>query len=204
MIIYNKFLGPTTAVHLLHSQATISSRIYESYDQRWHHTWEVAKAGDGLIRVEKPPSEERPAPAPKPVDLQIERDIIERLLNAYFTDIAPILPVITQQEFLANPSPPPILLYSMCLVAAARRDVPQNVFDAIRYMVNSLIKAEDVLSTASIVNVQSLLILSMVDDCHSQFVPTALSALWIRLGTAIRMVGVYFNTIVHAQTRFVT
>ena len=194
MIVYNNHLGPTTAVHLLHSQATISSRIYESYDQRWHHKWEVSKSGDGLIRVEEPPSEEQPAPAPKPVDMQIERGIIERLLNAYFTDFASILPVITQQEFLTNPSPPPILLYSMCLVAAARRDVPQGVFDAIRYMVNNLIKVEDVLSTASIVNVQSLLILSMVGDCHSQFVPTALSALWIRLGTAIRMVGVYLNT----------
>lgn len=191
--------GPTTAVHLLHSQATISSRIYESYDQRWHHTWEVAKAGDGLIRVEEPPSEDQPAPVSKPVDMRIERDIIERLLNAYFTDIAPILPIITQQEFLANPSPPPILLYSMCLVAAARRDVPQGVFDTIRYMVNGLIKAEDILSTASIVNVQALLILCMVGDCHSQFVPTALSALWIRLGTAIRMVSVYLSALAHAK-----
>jgi len=51
-----------------------------------------------------------------------------------------------------------------------------------------VIKAEDVLSTATIVNVQSLLILCMVGNCHSQFVPNALSALWIRLGTAIRMV----------------
>lgn len=126
---------------------------------------------------------------PKPVDVRIERDMVEKLVNAYFTEIAPILPVITQAEFLTNSSPSPILLYSICLVAAARRDVPQNVFDSIRYTVNTVIKAEDVLSTASIANVQSLLILSMVGDCHSQFVPNALSALWIRLGTAIRMVG---------------
>jgi len=62
------------------------------------------------------------------------------------------------------------------------------VFDGIRYAVNSVIKAEDVLSTSSIVNVQALLILCMTGDTHSQFVPSALSALWIRLGTAIRMV----------------
>jgi Fungal specific transcription factor domain len=124
----------------------------------------------------------------KPVDMRIERDVIEKLVNAYFAEIAPILPVITQAEFLATPSPPPILLYSICLVAAARREVPQSVFDSIRYTVNTVIKAEDVLSTASVVNVQSLLILCMVGDCHSQFVPNALSALWIRLGTAIRMV----------------
>jgi hypothetical protein len=120
--------------------------------------------------------------------MRIERETVEMLINAYFSEIAPILPVITQAEFLSNPSPPPILLYSICLVAAARREVPQSVFDAIRYAVNSVIKAEDVLSTASIANVQSLLILCMVGDCHSQFVPNALSALWIRLGTAIRMV----------------
>jgi hypothetical protein len=77
----------------------------------------------------------------------------------------------------------------MCLVAASRREIPQTVFDSLRHAVNSLIKVEDVLSTASIVNVQSLLILCMTGNCHSQFVPNALSALWIRLGIAIRMVS---------------
>jgi hypothetical protein len=41
-------------------------------------------------------------------------------------------------------------------------------------------------------NVQALLILCMTGDCHSQFVPTALSAMWARLGSAIRMVGFFF------------
>ena len=182
--------GPTSEAHLLHSSATIPSRLYENYDARHHHTWEVSQSGDGLIQVLEPTAGDTAPPLQKPVDMRIERDVVEKLVNAYFSDIAPILPVITQAEFLSTPSPPPILLYSICLVAAARREVPQNVFDAIRYAVNTVIKAEDVLSTASIVNVQSLLILCMVGDCHSQFVPTALSALWIRLGTAIRMVRV--------------
>jgi len=138
--------------------------------------------------VVEPTAGDVPPALQKPVDMRIERETVEKLINAYFSEVAPILPVITQAEFLSNPSPPPILLYSICLVAAARREVPQSVFDAIRYAVNSVIKAEDVLSTASIANVQSLLILCMVGDCHSQFVPNALSALWIRLGTAIRMV----------------
>ncbi|KAI0273577.1 fungal-specific transcription factor domain-containing protein [Gloeopeniophorella convolvens] len=179
--------GPTSEAHLLHSSATIPSRIYEGYDARHHHTWEVSQSGDGLIQVVEPNVGDASPALQKPVDMRIERDVIEKLVNAYFTEIAPILPVITQAEFLSNSSPPPILLYSICLVAAARREVPQGVFDSIRYAVNTVIKAEDVLSTASIVNVQSLLILCMVGDCHSQFVPNALSALWIRLGTAIRM-----------------
>lgn len=181
--------GPTAAVHLLHSQPIISSRIYESYDQRYHHTWEVSKNGDGVISVQNVPEDEKQVSHPKPIDLRLEPEVLQNLLNAYFKEIAPLLPVVSQTEFLANPSPSPILLYSMCLVAAARREVPQSVFDSIRFAVNSVIKAEDVLSTASIANVQALLILSMVGDSHSQFVPNALSALWIRLGTAIRMVG---------------
>ncbi|KAI0372936.1 hypothetical protein BV20DRAFT_1050357 [Pilatotrama ljubarskyi] len=179
--------GPTSATHLLHSQALVSSRAYEAYDLRYHHSWDVSSDGTGIIRVHEPEQGELQLALPKPIDLHIERGIVEDLVNSYFTDVAPMLPVVTREEFLASSPPPPILLYSMCLVAATRRDVPQKVFESIRYTVNSLIKAEDVLSTASIVNMQSLLILAMVGDCHSQYVPHALSALWIRLGCAIRM-----------------
>jgi len=148
---------------------------------------------DGLIQVQRPDDEEKRVTHPKTVDLHIEPETIEQLLNAYFKDVAPMLPIVTRSDFLANPNPPPILVYSMCLVAAARREVPQSIFDTIRHAVNTIIKADDVLSTASVVNVQALLILSMTGDCHSQFVSSALSALWIRLGAAIRMVRKYFG-----------
>jgi hypothetical protein len=124
----------------------------------------------------------------KPVETRVELDKIEKLLNVYFTEIAPIFPIISKAEFLANSPPPAILIYSMCLVAAARRGGSQDVFDSLRTTVNSLLKTEDVLSTSSTANVQAVLILCMLADAHSQFVPHALSALWIRLGTAIRMV----------------
>ena len=190
-------LGPTSAAHLLHSQATINSRIYETYDQRYQLTFEVSKSGDGLIQVQKPANDDQHHARSKPVDLHIERDVVENLLNAYFADIAPMLPVITEAEFLATPNPPAILMYSMCLVAAARRDVPQKIFDSIRFMVNTIIKEEDVLSTASFTNLQAILILCMTADCHSQFVPTALSGLWVRLGAAIRMVGFLFSSFLY-------
>ncbi|KAF9448024.1 hypothetical protein P691DRAFT_705734 [Macrolepiota fuliginosa MF-IS2] len=179
--------GPTSPYHLIHSQATINSRIYENYDLRYQHNFEVSKNGDGLITVEKPASDEQQLAHPKAVELHVEKDVIEKLVNSYFTDVAPMLPVVTQVEFLSNPNPPPILLYSMCLVAAARREIPSRIFDSIRFAVNNVIKADDVLSTPSIANVQALLILSMTGDSHSHFVPNALSALWVRLGTAIRM-----------------
>jgi hypothetical protein len=187
-VTFHCLLGATSPTHLLHSQPAVSSRVYESYDVRHHITWEVTTTGEGLIRVEKPPAQEHALSAPKPADLRLDRDVVEKLLNTYFTEIAPILPVVTRAEFLATSSPPPILLYSMCLVAAGRREVSQAVFGSLRYIVNAVIKSEEVLSTSSLVNVQALLILCMMGDCHSQYVPSALSALWVRLGTAIRMV----------------
>jgi hypothetical protein len=185
----NDTSGPTSPIHLLYSQATINPRVYESYDQRYHYSYEVSKSGNGLTLVQKPVNDDQKPVPLKSSDLRIERDIIEMLVNAYFAEVAPLLPVVTEAEFLAYSNPPSILIYSMCLIAAAQRDVPQKVFESIRYIVNSILKADDVLSTASIVNVQSLLILCMTGDCHSQFVPNAISALWIRLGTAIRMVS---------------
>ncbi|EPQ58008.1 hypothetical protein GLOTRDRAFT_136812 [Gloeophyllum trabeum ATCC 11539] len=181
------YFGPTSPAYLLHSQHSIPPRVYESYDLRYHHSWEVSRGGDGLIQIAEPDRSEPATALPKPIDPRIEREVIQKLVNAYFAEVCPLLPVVTQSELLSSPSPPPILLYSMCAVAAAKRDVPQTVFDTLRHAVNSVIKADDVLSTASVVNVQSLLILSMTGDCHSQFVPNALSALWIRLGAAIRM-----------------
>jgi len=174
--------------HLLHSQALIPPRTYESYDSRYNHTWEISESGGGLIHVHEPQLGGTHGVTPKQVDLKVDRDTIEKLLNLYFTEIAPQFPIVTQAEFLAKSSPPPLLLYSCCLVAASRRQFPQAIFDSIRFAANSVIKMDDVLSTASIVNVQSLLILCMVADSHSQYVPNALSALWVRAGTAIRMV----------------
>lgn len=173
--------------HLLRSHQTTSSRIYENDDPKYYQSFNVALSADGLVVVRNSSADERlQAHNSMPV-LHVERVVIEQLVNSYFTEISPILPILTKADFIANPKPPPILLYSICLVAATRRHVPSPIFDSIRFTVNNLIKADDVLSTPTIVNVQSLLILCMTGDCHSQFVPDALSALWVRLGTAIRM-----------------
>ena len=118
--------------------------MYESYDSRYHHTWDISANGDGVIQVHEPTKGEYQTTHPKPADLHIERDVVEKLVNAYFADVAPLLPVITREEFIASGQPQPILLYSMCLVTAARREVAQSTFDSIRYTVNSLIKQEDI------------------------------------------------------------
>lgn len=183
-----KVFGPTSAAYLLHSTATVPSRVYESYDLRYHLTCEVSDSGDTFIQVRDPPSDEAES-SPVNVSVRIDRDTVQRLLNIFFNELAPIYTVVTRDDIISQSSPPPILLYSICSVAAASRDIPQSVFDTLRNAVSAVIKADDVLSTTSMVNVQALLILGMCGDSHSQYVPKAFSAFWLRVGTAIRMVS---------------
>lgn len=98
-----------------------------------------------------------------------------------------MFPVVTKAEFLASPSPPPALLFAICCIAATQRDTPPGTFEAMRSAVNSVIRAEDVLSTATLANVQALLILGMCGDCHSAVTSSAMAACWARTGVAIRM-----------------
>jgi hypothetical protein len=146
--------------------------------------WNVGKAGDSLINVSY--SVVDPG-IPKVPENRIERDIVERLVNAYFNNLAPMFPVVTKPEFLANPNPAPVLLYTICCVAATLRNTPPGTLEAMRSAVSTVIRAEDVMTTASLPNVQALLILGMNGDCHSGSTYTAMSAAWARSGLAIRM-----------------
>lgn len=146
--------------------------------------WNVGKAGDSLIKVSY--SVVDPG-IPKVPENRIERDIVERLVNGYFNSLAPMFPVVTKAEFLANPNPTPVLLYAICCVAATLRNTPPGTLEAMRSAVSSVMRAEDVMTTASLPNVQALLILGMNGDCHSGSTYTAMSAAWARSGVAIRM-----------------
>ena len=166
----------------MHSTPSLPVRIFESYDQRYHQTWEVGKSGDGFIQVMDPCAQPVHTALPKPIEYRLDRDTLASLINAYFREVAPQFPIVSEAEFLSSTSPPPVLLYAICSVAAARRGVPQEIFDSLRMAVNQVIRAEDVLSTASIVNLQALLILGMSGDVHSASITSGMTAAWLRLG----------------------
>ncbi|KIM25984.1 hypothetical protein M408DRAFT_197963 [Serendipita vermifera MAFF 305830] len=181
--------GPTSIPFMINSTATLPlPQDMHSLNPRSVFT--VINAGDGYVKVGSPASpigHDSPL-IPKHPDVRIEKEIIERLINSYFSNISPIFPVITKAEFLAlQPSPPPILTYSICLMAAVLRDTPRGVFEFLRKTVASIIRSDDVLSVSSLANVQALLILSMSGDCHSTPNHHMMSLSWNRTGTAIRM-----------------
>ncbi|KAG8746920.1 hypothetical protein FRC10_003091 [Ceratobasidium sp. 414] len=185
-----KIYGPTSLPFLIHSTATIPVRTMESYDTRYHQTWQVGASGEGFIQVLEPPSsgqQSATTPLPKPLEHRLERETLQNLINAYFRDVSPTFCVITREEFVRSPAPTPVLLYSMCAVAASSRHVERGVFDALRGALATVMRNEDVLSVSSVANVQALLILTMNGDCHSVSVPNATSAAWLRAGAAVRM-----------------
>ncbi|KAG8763417.1 hypothetical protein FRC11_004028 [Ceratobasidium sp. 423] len=184
-----KIYGPTSLSFLVHSTATIPVRTMESYDTRYHQTWQVGASGEGFIQVLEPstPNQAASVPLPKPLEHRIERETLQNLINAYFREVSPTFCVITRDEFVRSPAPPPVLLYSMCVAAACSRRVERGVFEALRGTLASVMRNDDVLSVSSVANVQALLILSMNGDCHSVSVPNATSAAWLRAGAAIRM-----------------
>lgn len=178
--------GPTSVPFMINSTAALHVPV-DVHGLHPRNVWNVVTAGDGYIKVGplKPVTDS--SLGPKAPDVRVERDIVERLINSYFANISPILPIITKAEFVAyQPNPPPILLYSICLMAATLRDTPRGIFDALRKIVSSIIKNDDVLSTPSLAHVQALLVLSMTADCHGTQ-PNPLSFLWVRSGVAIRM-----------------
>jgi hypothetical protein len=118
----------------------------------------VSEDGDGIIRVAAPPStgtgdtDDHRERHSRP----IKAHTISLLVNAYFDHLAHLFPVISRAEFAATATPPPLLLYSICGVAATRREFPREVFAAVRGVINGLMRSNDILSDARIENVQAL------------------------------------------------
>ncbi|CED82542.1 Zn(2)-C6 fungal-type DNA-binding domain [Phaffia rhodozyma] len=192
--------GPTSVPFLLHSSASLPAGSFSEYDLKHHTFYEIGAEGDGLIKVYDPSSEENgdhlaglagKQPCSRFGDnggaSKLTPAVFESLLNIYFTTISPLFPVITKHEFLDLPSPPPLLLYAICGVAATRRDIPREIFQELRKIINGIIKKNDVLSEISLVNVQSLLVLSTVGDLHKVEVNLGGAVANIRLGVAVRM-----------------
>lgn len=89
----------------------------------------------------------------KPV---LSAQLVSMLVNSYFEHLSPMFPIVSRQDFTRTPNPSPFLLYAICGIASTRRNVPREVFSAVRGMINGIIRSNDVLSDAKLENVQAL------------------------------------------------
>lgn len=164
--------GPTSISFLLHSTASLPSTATETYDLKHHNSWEVTADGNGVIRVNAPPRDDIPNGASTPPASSTNHDtskehsllnkpvlsaqLVSNLVNSYFEHMSPMFPIVSRADFTRTPNPSPFLLYAICGIAATRRNVPREVFSAVRGMINGIIRSNDVLSDAKLENVQAL------------------------------------------------
>lgn len=189
-------IGPTSISFLLHT--SVPAIQSEAYDLRHHNSWEVLEDGNGFIRVNAPPTATGYADAdpqdPTKAHNRLNKPVLSAqtmslLVNTYFDEVAPILPIISRAEFASKSNPSPLMLYSICGLGATRRQFPKELFTGVRGVINGILRSNDILSDARIENAQALLLLAQVGDLHAQpSAPTA-SASLIRTGAAIKMVS---------------
>lgn len=174
-----------------------------------------------MIRVNAPPTATGYADAdpddPTRQHNRLNRPILSAqtisvLVNAYFDHLAPLFPVVSRTDFAAKANPSPLLLYSICGLAATMRQFPREVFSGVRGVINGLLRSNDILSDARFEHVQALvslhslsdddwttprmgescadlhqLLLGQAGDLHAQPTAATASASLIRMGTATRM-----------------
>ncbi|WVW80799.1 hypothetical protein I302_102786 [Kwoniella bestiolae CBS 10118] len=201
--------GPTSIAFLLHT--TIPTIPSEAFDMRHHNSWEVLEDGNGVIRVNAPPTAPAHADAdptdPTRAHNRLNKPILSGqtmslLVNAYFDEVAPLFPIISRAEFAAKTTPSPLMLYSICGLGATRRQFPREIFAGVRGVINGLLRSNDILSDARFENVQALLLLAQVGDLHAQPTAATASASLIRTGAAIRMaqdLGLHRESSLRAQ-----
>ncbi|KAF8319282.1 hypothetical protein DL93DRAFT_170297 [Clavulina sp. PMI_390] len=197
-----RIYGPTSLTYILHSSSTMPA--VDSFDLRYHQTWRVGRSGEGFIQIY-----DRGDPIPDEEDEEdatrrgLERDLLQELVNFYFENISPLFPVVTKHEFLhgieedsftpPKPAdaqtyePSPVLLYAICTIAATARQYPAKLFDSLRIILNHHIRTADVMSIASLTNIQALLITGMTAEAHGRAPGHSISAAWLRVSAAIRM-----------------
>lgn len=195
-----RVLGPTSIAYIVHSTAFVPGAAIEQHDLKHHQTFEVGASGDGIIKFHRPPKGHAAmldwedagesydiAKIPELIRGRLAGDVAEKLVNSYFEKVGHLFPVMTKSEFLHLSPPPPLLLYSICGVAALSRDVPKEVLTAVKMTLNGLFKDLDLLSNSNDKTVKALLIMSLHSDLHGNTAVQGGTRCWNRVGSAIRM-----------------
>ncbi|TIC74687.1 hypothetical protein E3Q00_01641 [Wallemia mellicola] len=177
----SRMLGPTSISYLVHSQAQLPTSVernLKDVDDRYHQKSSLTPNGDGWIhqmqnrpgsshdRIQKPPTIQKEISQTRQTnDLPLDEETKQMLLDIYFSEIAPIFPVLT---------------------TATGRQVPLETLNVCRSALNDSL-AGSTLSRSSLVTIQALLICSLNTDAHSTALGSSGSSIWLRSGAAIRM-----------------
>lgn len=192
-----RMVGSTSLSHLLHSTSTLPIEHLQSYDTKHSLTFELKSTGDGFIKVAVPTSTSTEAGGdgsqsngnnqisssfPAPPGLKPE--VMEQLINKFFNTASARFPVISRTDFLACQSLTPLLLYTICGVAALSHEVSPSELRTIKQLIAHSLKDDETMNRSSLQTIQGLLLYSYAFELERG---AAASRTWFCLGLAARM-----------------
>ncbi|OCF34902.1 hypothetical protein I316_03449 [Kwoniella heveanensis BCC8398] len=183
--------GPTAMSYILHSTPTLPIAYLTEYDQDHNMSMRISppNSGDGYMMIT---TESHPPPSPDPPVHVIEAlhspswpELVSRLVETYLAHVSPLIPIVTRDDVGQAHA---TLCHAMAAVAAARRNCPKEIFDCLNFVVQQEVMEQDILSDPTRQNVQTLLVLCLVDELALQ--PGSVAPENVarnRLAAAIRM-----------------
>jgi hypothetical protein len=182
-------VGSTSLSHLLHSTSTLPVEHLQGYDSKHRQTFEVKATGDGFIKVAIASCDGNSgagmgAGAEAAASLGIAPEIIEQLINRFFEGPATRFPIISRTDFLAASTLSPLLLYTICGVAALAHEVPPAILRTVKQLIAHALKDDDTVNRSSLQTIQALLLYSYAFELERG---AAGSRTWFCLGLAVRM-----------------
>ena len=196
-----RMVGSTSLSHLLHSTSTLPIEQLQSYDTKHSLTFELKSTGDGFIKVAVPSNHnhfssssvgsgnnannstmENGMSLPAPPGLKPE--IMEQLINKFFNSASSRFPVISRTDFLACQNLTPLLLYTICGVAALSHEVSPIDLRIIKQLIAHSLKDDENMNRSSLQTIQGLLLYSYAFELERG---AAASRTWFCLGLAVRM-----------------
>lgn len=185
-------IGSTSLTHLLHSTATLPVEQLHNYDNK--HALSISAqsgTGDGFIRIKVADPNDEPGENGKagyihhiPAPPGLQPEVVEALVNKYFEGPSARFPIISRTDFLAATSLSPLLLYTICGVAALSHEIPPSVLRTVKQLIAHAMRDDEAMNRSSLQTIQGLLLYSYAFELERA---TAGSRTWFCLGLAVRM-----------------
>lgn len=153
-----RILGPTSISHLIHSTTTFPIDQLSPYDVKHSQTWDIKDSGDGFIKIYEAEGEGMAANASL---ARIAPDVAEKLINIFFEKHAPHFPIVCRSDFVSSSSSSPLLLYTICGIAALSGGSWGSVLNAIKATLSEIHRSDDVAGNYSLPTIQALLMYSL-------------------------------------------
>jgi hypothetical protein len=145
-------LGATSLNYILHSAPSLPLYLAKEYGATHGISLHrrTNRPGAGFISIERDKADDEEAS--RSTFLHMIRSsawalTVQKLVEAYFVETAPLLPIVDGRHDFDGEDNLGLLEHAMALVASTGKDCPKDVFDALRWTVNTEVERQGERST---------------------------------------------------------